>query len=72
MIAANAEPPTPDADGRRLTREAPPPQDIDWPELLNLADRLGVTVWRPGPDAVLVPVTQPPTQSRRQLKEVSP
>jgi hypothetical protein len=37
------------------------PTQLDWPELLNLAEALGVKVYRPDDHGRIVEVVEPPT-----------
>ena len=45
------------------------PTQLDWPELLDLAEALGVKVYRPDDHGHIVEVTKPPNQVETEQKE---
>jgi hypothetical protein len=46
------------------------PSQLDWPELLDLAEALGVSVYKPDAHGHIVEVVEPPTTETRQQKEI--
>lgn len=50
---------------------AEPPAGLDWAELLTLAEKLGVHVWRPDAAGRIVRVTTPPTDTSTPTRPAS-